>query len=87
MRTLLFLLGGFLLLACFYVRIKRLSVTLPSIKKWAGGLFIVLWLAVSLANMFFGVVRAGYSVGEELPIMLLIFLPPAIAAYFFWFKD
>jgi len=26
-------------------------------------------------------------VGEELPIMLLIFLPPTLAAYFFWFKD
>ncbi|MEK7728854.1 MAG: hypothetical protein AAB354_10605, partial [candidate division KSB1 bacterium] len=32
------------------------------------------------ANMWVGVARAGYSVQEELPIFLLIFLVPAAVA-------
>lgn len=46
----------------------------------AARLFIPLWLAASLVNMWVGVSRAGYTVLQELPILLVVFgLPAAIA--------
>jgi hypothetical protein len=46
----------------------------------AAVVFIGLWFVVAAANMYVGVARAGYSFMEELPIFLLIFAVPAIAA-------
>jgi len=42
--------------------------------------FISTWLAISVANLWVGVAKAGYAVSEELPICLLIFGVPAIVA-------
>ena len=42
--------------------------------------FVVVWLVIAVANLWVGVARAGYSVGEEMPIFLLIFAVPAAAA-------
>jgi hypothetical protein len=39
-----------------------------------------MWLIIAGANMWVGVARAGYSVADELPIFLLIFGLPALAA-------
>ena len=39
-----------------------------------------LWLAVTGVNMWIGVSKAGYSVAEELPVLALRFLMPAVAA-------
>lgn len=48
-------------------------------------LFIVLWLFGAAANLWFGVSRAGYSVIDELPIFLVVFLiPVAVALYIRW---
>ncbi|GAB2462522.1 MAG: hypothetical protein ACN6O3_22060 [Comamonas sp.] len=44
--------------------------------KW----FVPAWLAVALANMWVGVTHAGYSVREELPILLIVFAVPAVVA-------
>ena len=49
-------------------------------------IFIAVWLVATLANMYVGVSRAGYSVAEELPIFLLLFAVPAAAAGFAWWK-
>ena len=38
------------------------------------------WLIVSLVNMWVGVTKAGYSVRDELPILLVVFLVPAVVA-------
>jgi len=43
-------------------------------------LFILVWLAVSLINMWVGVTKAGYTIAQELPILLVVFLIPAIIA-------
>jgi hypothetical protein len=48
--------------------------------KFAAVLFVVLWFVATAANMYIGVTRAGYSFMEELPIFLLLFGVPAIAA-------
>ena len=48
--------------------------------NWALALGLGLWLAVTGVNMWTGVSKAGYSVAEELPILALLFLMPAVAA-------
>lgn len=42
--------------------------------------FIPVWALVALANMTVGVTRAGYTVMQELPILLLVFAVPTVAA-------
>lgn len=47
--------------------------------------FVPAWLIVAATNMWVGVTHAGYSVREELPILLLVFaLPAAVAAGLVW---
>jgi len=78
MRTLLIILGGLIILAAGLF-----------VDRWLGGgahllrtaqIFVVVWLALALLNMWLGVAKAGYSVREEFPIFLIIFLIPAGAA-------
>lgn len=67
-------------LAKFFAKSSAASTTI------ATAAFVVLWLLVAAANMWLGVAQAGYSIQEELPIFLLIFLPPAMAAIFVKWK-
>jgi hypothetical protein len=47
--------------------------------------FIPVWLAAAIVNMSVGVVSAGYTVWQELPIALVVFAVPAlVAAVFGW---
>jgi hypothetical protein len=47
--------------------------------------FIGLWFVAAAINLWMGVMRAGYSFAEELPIFLLIFaMPAAVAAFVQW---
>ncbi len=52
----------------------------PPRLKAAASVFIAPWFVATAANMYIGVTRAGYSFMEELPIFLLLFGVPAIAA-------
>jgi hypothetical protein len=79
-RTGLFLLSGFLLLAASLIVGKLFSSNYPAGPTVATVLFLVVWLLVSAANLWTGVARAGYPVVVELPIFALIFGLPAIAA-------
>lgn len=47
---------------------------------FAAKLFLPVWLLIALTNMWVGVARAGYSVREEFPILLLVFAIPACLA-------
>ena len=49
--------------------------SLPARLLW----FVALWLAAAGFNMWVGVAKAGYSVGDELPVFLLLFGVPAAA--------
>lgn len=80
MRTALFLAAGFLLLAAFVILARLFSENYPSAAAWATSAFVLLWLVVTGANMWVGVHKAGYSVAEELPILLLLFGVPVVAA-------
>lgn len=46
--------------------------------------FLPLWLVGAGINMYMGVKRAGYSVADEAPIFLLVFVVPAVAALIVW---
>ena len=84
MRTLVIIVAGLLLLAVFAFAGVRWG-GMQSIAT-AGKIFIAVWLAVALVNMGFGVLRAGYSINEELPVFLVLFGVPAAVAAVFWWK-
>ena len=46
----------------------------------AAKVFMPAWAAVALLNMWVGVAHAGYTVRQEAPILVLVFLLPAIVA-------
>jgi hypothetical protein len=85
MRTGLFLLAGLLLLAASLLLGRLFSSNYPSAPVVATVAYVALWFVIAGANMWVGVAKAGYSVGEELPIFALIFLlPAAVAAFLKW---
>ncbi|MDR3669843.1 MAG: hypothetical protein P4L36_03310 [Holophaga sp.] len=77
MRTSLFILGGFALWAVMLASARFFGIA----QRTALLAFALLWCAVAVANMWMGVARAGYSIREELPICLLVFLLPAGFAF------
>jgi hypothetical protein len=80
MRTVIIILGGFVLLAvCFGVP-RLIGSNVAAATGTAVKMFISIWFVVAAVNMWIGVTRAGYSFTEELPIFLLIFVLPAAAA-------
>lgn len=46
----------------------------------AAKVFVPAWLVMAGVNMWVGVAHAGYSVRDELPILLLVFAVPAVVA-------
>jgi hypothetical protein len=82
MRTPLFLLVGFLLLAASALLGKLFSSNYPNAAYAATVIFVALWLVIAGANMWVGVAKAGYTLNEEFPIFLLIFVLPAGVAIF-----
>ena len=85
MRTAIILAGGLVLLGVFALIGWRMGGGAPSMVT-AAKIFIPVWLAATLWNMWMGVARAGYSVAEELPIFLVLFAVPAAVAGFLWWK-
>jgi len=82
MRTAVIIALGFVGLGIFVFGPRLLGR--PEWSVAGAKIFIALWLAAALVNLWLGV-RAGYTVLEELPIFLLIFaLPCALAAYVWW---
>ncbi len=80
MRTLLFLLVGFLLLAACLLLGRLFSSNYAGATYAATLTFVVVWLVISIANLWAGVAKAGYTLAEEFPIFLFIFAVPAITA-------
>lgn len=67
------LLGLFLLLARFWSPDRGILAV-------AAKAFIPVWLAITLINLWIGVSFAGYTILQELPILLIMFGLPAAAA-------
>jgi hypothetical protein len=84
MRTLIIIVAGIVLLGLFAFAGSRFGGAASMVM--AAKIFIPLWLIAALINMWVGVSRAGYSIGEEFPVFLVIFLIPAAIAAFIWWK-
>jgi len=86
MHTIMAMGGGFVLLVVFLLAGRFIgdgsSLALAAAAKW----FIPAWFIGAGINMAVGVVKAGYSVAEELPIFLLVFAVPAAVAALVWWK-
>jgi hypothetical protein len=79
MHTIMVLAGGFLLLS-LCVLLGRLAGGSDEAMAKGAIAFLPLWLIGAAVNMWVGVAKAGYSVKEELPIFIVIFVVPAAVA-------
>lgn len=79
MHMLLVIIGGLLLCGVFALFGKLWGGDIAGVVTGLK-LFIPAWLVVALINMWVGVTKAGYTVAQELPILLIVFAVPAIAA-------
>ena len=80
MRTVIIILGGFVLLAVCIGVARLIGSNVAAATGSAVKVFIAIWFIVAAVNMWIGIAQAGYSFTEELPVFLLIFLLPAAAA-------
>ena len=85
MRTAIIIVGGLMCLGLFALAGWRFGGGSPGLAS-AAKVFVAVWLVAALINMWIGVARAGYSVAEEFPIFLVIFIIPAAAAALVWWK-
>jgi len=85
MRTIMIIVGGFVLLGLSVLAGRWIGGTGTGSIITAAKVFIPIGFVAALVNMWM-VTRAGYSVLEELPIFLLIFAAPAAIAVFIWWK-
>ncbi len=49
-------------------------------------IFVPLWLVGAGVNLYIGVKTAGYSVADELPVFLVVFVVPAMIAVGIWWR-
>ena len=81
MHTIYVIAGGLLLLGVFLLFARALS----GVARFLRGRLILafgpVWLACAAFHMWIGISRAGYSVGDELPIFLVVFAIPATLAW------
>jgi len=84
MHMLMVIIGGTVLLGVFALFGKLWGGDIGGVVA-AAKLFVPAWLVVALVNMWVGVTKAGYTVMQELPILLIVFaVPAALAAMLAW---
>ena len=79
MHIALVLLGGLVQLGVFILfgwLWGNSAANMALAAKW----FVPVWCAVAAVNMWVGVHKAGYTVAQELPILLVNFAVPAALA-------
>ncbi|MBN8986698.1 MAG: hypothetical protein J0H42_00530 [Rhizobiales bacterium] len=79
MHMLMVIAGGIVLLGVFLLFGQLWGSAAPALGL-AAKAFIPVWLAVSIANLWVGVHKAGYTVAQELPILLVVFAVPSVVA-------
>ncbi len=82
MRTALFLLAGLLLVSASFILGRLFVGSYARAGLCATVLCVAVWLVLTGANLYAGVTRAGYTLTEELPIFLLLFVVPALVMMF-----
>jgi hypothetical protein len=84
MHTLYVIAGGLLLLGIFVLFARALSDVHRGSRGKLLLAFIPVWLACAAFNMWVGVSRAGYSMGDELPVFMVVFAVPTAVAFWLW---
>lgn len=79
MHMALVILAGMVLLGVFVLFGWLWGASLAAMSL-AAKLFLPVWLLVALTNLWVGVHHAGYTVREELLILFVVFLVPAVIA-------
>ncbi len=82
MRTAIFVIAGFALLALLLAVARSFKPKLASAASSAVPSFIVIWGLVAGTNLWFGLSQSGDSFMEDLSVFLIIFLLPTVAALF-----
>jgi hypothetical protein len=72
--------GGGLALLGVFVLFGWLWGASAAAMALAAKVFMPAWLAVAAVNMWVGVSHAGYTVRQEAPVLVLVFLVPALVA-------
>jgi hypothetical protein len=72
---------GFVLLGAFLLIGRTLGIGAKTALY-----FLPVWLFAAAINLWYGVAKAGYSVRDEAPIFLVIFIIPAAMALLAWWK-
>ena len=80
MRTAIILLSGLLFFAGLFFYSRLFVQHYPAAPAWATYGFIAIWLVATAFNIWVGITHAGYSMREELPIMLVLFAVPVVIA-------
>ena len=84
MHMLLVILGGAVLLGVFALFGKLWGGDAAGVALGAK-VFVPVWLAIALVNMWVGVTKAGYTITQELPILLVVIIVPVgLAALVAW---
>ena len=86
MHTVMMIGGGLVVLAIFMLVGRSLGGGSARAAAKSALWFVPVWLVVAVINLAIGVSRAGYTVAEELPILLVVFGLPAAVALIFWRK-
>jgi hypothetical protein len=84
MHTIKIVLGGLLLLVVCLLLGRWMGGSTPAATAAAVRWFLVLWGVLTLANLWVGVSKAGYSLKDEIPVALVVFVIPAVAAVIRW---
>lgn len=84
-HTLKVIAGGFALLALCLVAGRLIGgAGQTAFLARSALVFVPLWLIGAGINMWLGVSKAGYSVKEEVPYFLIVFLIPTVVALLVW---
>ena len=81
MHTVKVIAGGFALLGILLLLAPRLKAAGTRPIVFAAKIFVPLWFAAALINLWIGINRAGYSAVQEWPIFLVVFGVPASIAW------
>jgi len=84
MHMLLVITGGVVLLGLFALFGKLWGSDVAGV-AFGAKVFIPVWAVIALVNMWVGVTKVGYTVSQELPILLVVVIvPTALAALVAW---
>ena len=85
MHTVKVIAVGFALLALCLVAGRLIGgAAQPTFLARSALVFIPFWFIGAAINMWLGVSKAGYSVKEEIPYFLIVFLVPTVVALLVW---